>query len=318
MISLPSKILRELEEHKITKLTAFELLTAIIDNSNSEDLRSRAIMILVKANIFKEKVFEILENLLISDQSAVIRCLAANYIADKFIDQAITPLKWAFENEKNYDCFIDIIKILGNLKSIEAKSILYDEIKRISKLGYLNKDRRIENKKYRKVLKKLLKEKNYNSFTHNELAQIIINYHTIFHLLKKYNNVYYELDPKNALINRLDLSDLLEFEVKGTPWQWRNNIRNLSEITGLYNLTYLKEIDLSNNQLTSIKGIYKLPNLTHVILSHNKLSKEDTIKHLKRISNLIHLDLRGNKIAEKIKNGDFPSKTTVLLKDIYI
>ncbi|MFX1326135.1 MAG: leucine-rich repeat domain-containing protein [Promethearchaeota archaeon] len=318
MIPVPSIILRNLEEHKITKITAFELLTSIIDNSSSEDLRSRAIKTLVKANIFNEKVFGILENLLISDQSAAVRRLAANCIANTFINQAITPLKWAFEYEKDYDCFIDIIKILGNLRSIEAKFVLYNEIKRISKVKSLNKDKRIENKKYREVLKKLLKAKIWNKFTHNELAQIIINYHTIFNLIKKFNNVYYELDPRNALINRLDLSDLLEYEVKGTPWQWRNNIKSLSEITGLYNLTYLKEIDLSNNQLTCIKGIDKLPNLTHVILSHNKLSKEDIIKDLKKISNLIHLDLRGNKIAAKIKNGDFLPKTRVLLKDTYI
>ncbi|MHA2391195.1 MAG: leucine-rich repeat domain-containing protein [Promethearchaeota archaeon] len=318
MIFNPEKILRELEEHKIGELTAFELLAAIVENSSSEDVRSKAIITLVNVGILNYKVYNILENLLISDESATIRCLAATCLGDKFLDQALTPLKWSIKFEKDYNCLIEIIKLLRKLGSKDAKSVLYDEIKKIIKTKFLNKDKRIENKKYRNILKNLLKEKDYNKFTHDEFAQILINYYTISNLFKKYYNVYYEVDPRNALIKKLDLSDHFEHEVKGTPWQWKNNIKKFSEIPGLSNLKCLKELDLSNNQITSIKGLINLPNLTHIILSNNRLSAGGNLDHLTNLPNLRYLDLRGNNIINDIKLNDFHPQTRVLLKDSYI
>ena len=76
-----------------------------------------------------------------------------------------------------------------------------------------------------------------------ELAKILINYLTITNLIKQYLNVYFELDPQNGLVNELDLSDYLEFEVKGTPFGCKNNIKSISEIRGLNHLKYLKKIE---------------------------------------------------------------------------
>ena len=45
MILNPEKVWEEFENNRIDKLTAFELLNALIENSNDEDIRIKAIKI---------------------------------------------------------------------------------------------------------------------------------------------------------------------------------------------------------------------------------------------------------------------------------
>ncbi|MFW9879677.1 MAG: leucine-rich repeat domain-containing protein [Candidatus Thorarchaeota archaeon] len=174
----------------------------------------------------------------------------------------------------------------------------------------------MENKKFKKVLKTILKEKNYKKFTHYKLVQILINYFTISNLFKQYYNVDYEISSQNGLIEKLDLSDFLEYEVKGTPWDWKNNINDLSEIPGLTNLNHITHIDLSNNQIKDIKDLIHFQELTHLIVSNNKLSADINLYYIKNLPNLIYLDLRGNDIVDKIKPNDFNPQTRVLLRDL--
>ena len=318
MILNPEKVWEEFENNRIDKLTAFALLTALIENSNDEDIRIKAITNLMRIHLLNDKVFNILESLLVSDESEKIRYIAIKYIGEKFLHKGLSLLIWAVNYEKDYNSLIEIIKFLGKLDNKETKLVLLNEIRKIIKTKYLNKTRKIENKKFKRVLKKLLKAKDYEEFTHNELVQILINYFTISNLFEHYYNVYYEVNSRNGLIEKLDLSDYIEYEVKGTPWGWKNNINDLSEIPGLTHLNYIKHIDLSNNQIKNIKDLIHFQELTHLILNNNKLSAEVNLNYLKNLPNLIYLDLRGNNIINNIKLNDFPPQTRVLLKDSYI
>ncbi|MFX1375827.1 MAG: hypothetical protein ACFFA0_08450 [Promethearchaeota archaeon] len=314
----PGKIREEFENNRIDKSTALELLTASIENCNNDEIRLEAIKNLMKLAPFNDKTFKILENLLISDENEKIRYLALKYIGDKFFAKAFYPLKWAFSHEEDYRCLIETIKLLGKLNNKQTKMVLFNEIKQISKKKYLNNVRKIENKKYKKVLKKLLKEKKHEEFTHNELTHILINFYTISNLFTQYHNVYYELNSQTGLIEKLDLSDYLEYEVKGTPWNWKNNIRKLSDIPGFNNLSYLKQIDLSNNNIKNVRNLIQFQELTHLILTNNQLSIENNLNYLKKLPNLIYLDIRGNPITKYINSNDFPPHIHVLFKDSYL
>ena len=146
----------------------------------------------------------------------------------------------------------------------------------------------------------------------------MINYLTIRHLIEQFPNVYYELDPKTALIKELDLSDYMEYEVKGTPWGWKNNIKNISDIIGLFNLQHLEKIDLSNNQITSIKELIQLVGLRYLILTNNNITDLENINYLKSFPFLEYLDLRGNEITKNVRINEFNSKIRVILNDSYI
>jgi Leucine-rich repeat (LRR) protein len=314
----PEKILEEFHNKKINKPSALHSLISFIENSDNDEDRIKSLNALENIDIIDDSIFKILENIVISDVNATLRNVALNFIGKNFLGKSFELLKWVIIHERDYQCKIKTIKLLEQIKSENSKLILYNEIKKIIKLKYLNKERKIENKKFKKILKKLLREKEYGKFTHTEFAKILINYLTLSNLFKKYNNVYYELDKQSGLIIKLDLSDYLEYEVKGTPWKWKNNINKLSEIPGLKNLHSLQQIDLSNNQITDIKEIIHSQNLTHLILTNNNLRSEDNLLYLKNLPNLLFLDLRGNYLINKINLNDFRPQTRVLLRDTYL
>ncbi|NVM38057.1 MAG: leucine-rich repeat domain-containing protein [Candidatus Lokiarchaeota archaeon] len=314
----PKIILMQFERNEINKSFAFEQLISFVENSENEPIREEAIHNLDRIGIFNDRLFEILENILISDSNEKIRNVALKFLERRFLNKAITPLKWAINHEENYECLITIIKSLKKVNSEESKLILFNETKKIMKTKYLNKEKRIENKKFKKGIKKLLKTKKYEFFTHNELSLILINFITIANLTKQCPNVFYEINPENGLLKELDLSDYLEFEVKGMPFGWKNNIKSISEIVGLKYLKYLKKIDLSNNQIENIKELVNLEKLTHLILTNNKISEIENLEYIKKLQNLEYLDLRNNEIVKKIHLNEFNPRIRVLLKDSYI
>ncbi len=311
----PKMIYKQFERNEINKFIACDHLISFLENSENENIRGEAIQILDKLGIYDIKLFDILENILISDSNANIRNIAIKFIDKRFLTKAITPLKWAVNHENDYECLITIIKSLEKIDSEQSKLILFNQIKKIMKVKYLNKEKRIENKKYKKVIKKLLKTKKYETFTLRELSRILINYLTIANLSKQHPNVYYIINPQNGLIKELDLSDFLEYEVKGTPFGWKNNIKSISSIIGLNNLQNLKKIDLSNNQIEYVKELFALENLTHLILTNNKISDIENLEYIKKLPNLKYLDLRYNDIVKKIKPNEFGNNIRVLLKE---
>ena len=314
----PKKVLEQFERNEINNSIAFDQLISFVENSENEHIREEATQILDRIGIFSEKLFGILENILISDTNRKIRNIALKFLERRFLNKALTPLKWAINHENDYECLITIIESLKKVNSEESKLILFNEAKKIMKTKYLNKEKRIENKKFKKVLKKLLKTKKYEFFTHKELSQILINFITIANLTKQYPNVFYEINSENGLLKELDLSDYLEFEVKGMPFGWKNNIKSISEIVGLKYLKYLKKIDLSNNQIEIFKELVNLENLTHLILTNNKISELENLENIKKLPNLEYLDLRNNDIVKKIHSNEFNPRIRVLLKDSYI
>ncbi len=314
----PKKIFEQLEKDEINKFTAFEHLISFIENSEIEVIRGEAIEILDIIGIYNDTLFDILENILISDSNEKIRYKAIRFIEKRFLVRAIKPLKWAISHENNYKCLIAVIKSINKYNSDESKLILINEIKKIIKTKYINKEKRIENKKFRKTLKNVFKNKKSEFFTSNELSEILINYITIRYLIRHYPNVFYEINPENGLINELDLSDYLEYEVKGMPFGWKNNIKSISEIIGLKYLKNLKKIDFSNNQIENIQELVKFGNLTYLILTNNKICDLENLEYIKKLPNLKYLDLRKNKIVKKIDLNEIDSRMRVLLKDSYI
>ena len=71
----PNKIWEEFENKRIGKLTAVDLLSRLIENSNKSEIRLETITTLVKLIPYDNKLYSILENLMVSDESKNIRVL---------------------------------------------------------------------------------------------------------------------------------------------------------------------------------------------------------------------------------------------------
>lgn len=318
MVLTPKRIYEEIGNSNINKFRAYDLLTSFIENSENEEIRVDSIRYLEKIGVLDEKLFNFLENILISDSNREIRIIAAEFLKNKFLEKSINPFKWVIKHETDYECIIIAIKSLKKINSSETKLLLFIQLKSIIKTKYINEQKKIENKKFKRIVKKLVKSKKYDNFTHKELSDILINYIIIKNLIKQYPNVYYELNPQSGLIEELDLSDFLEYEVKGVQFGWNNNITSISEIYGLKYLNNLKKIDLSNNQIENIMDLANFKNLTHLILTNNKISKLENVEIIKSLPNLVYLDLRYNDITKKINPKEFDNNIRVLLKDYFI
>jgi len=313
---LPEEIYKAFVNNDINNKTALNLLVSIIEEGEDEYTRESSLNILeTRLGLFNIKVFDLSENLLLSDSNSRIRNAAARILKNKFLFKAIPLFKWVLQHESDLVCLITITESLVLIKNKESKIILLNELKKIMKLKWINKEKRIENNKHRRNLKRLFKTKKISLFTQSELSEILINYFVIKNLSNSISNVFFELDASNGLISELDLSDDLEYEVKGTPWGWKNNIKSISDIEGLNYLKNLKKINFTNNQIENLDDISFLKNITHLILTNNNLSNKKNIDYLKNLPKLEYLDLRGNDIVNKIHSLNFDSKLRVLLKD---
>jgi len=313
MILNPQTVLEDFNNRYIDKSTATKLLTSIIENYDEENFRLEAINILNTLKIKTKTLFEFFENLLLSDSSEVIRNAAAKYVSTNYLEISLPVFLWVIQHETSYHCLVTVVNSLVEIHTSEAKSILLEQVKKIRDIKYLNVDKGFGNKKYRKALKPYFKRNLINALSPEQLAAILINFLTIKNLIEEIPNAYFELDEKLLLIDKLDLSDYLEFEVKGTPWGWKNNIRSLSQITGLSNLKHLKTLDLSNNQIGDLEGINELENLTHLVLPNNQISDLKNLEYINQLTNLQFVDLCGNDISKNVKNKDFNPLCRVLL-----
>lgn len=247
---------------------------------------------------------------MISDSNEEVRNASAKEISNKFLNKALDPMKWAIQYESNYDCLITVIKTLESINNNESKTVLLNEMKRIRKKKYIDNAKQYNNKRFRKELKQLIKNKVIKNYSCKQLADIIINFRTIEALIKKFYRVYYELE--NALVIGLDLSEM-GWNVNIWKQPYAERIQDISEITGLLNLD-LKKLDLSNNRIKNVKGLITLKNLTYLKISNNRIEDIKNLDYFKNMSSLEFLDIKRNKIIEKIDIREFDKKLKILYK----
>jgi Leucine-rich repeat (LRR) protein len=220
-------------------------------------------------------------------------------------------MKWAILHEKDYNCLITVIKTLVELNTHESKKILLKEVKKIKDNKYLDENKKIENRKFKKAIKELLADNKFKNLKHEFLADILINYLTISKLTNIFYSVYFELDT--YFVTKLDLADV-EYEVRGWKSDFKNNIKNVSEIIGLENLTHLTHLNLSNNQIKSIEDLIKLKNLTHLYVSNNQIKNIINLDYIKKIPHLKYIDLAGNQISDYLTSESLINIETNLKK----
>ncbi len=310
-----NKVYEDFKNKIISKLSFLGIIQSIIEEHENESVRLQAIELLNDLKFRDKSLFTFFEHLLISDINEKIRNAAMLYISNNFLEKSLSLFKWVINHENSYKCQVTLIQSFQKLNHPELREILINILKKITKVRFLSQEKQYENRKHRKVLKLLLKSEKLSNIDHTLLSDIILNFFTIRHLIKLFPNVFFELNHENALIEQLDLSDYLEYEVKGTPWGWKNNIDRLSKIEGLWNLKALKVLDLSNNLLNDIKEIVALKNLTHLNLTNNRIDDLKTCTYFNELHNLKYLNLEGNPLSHKINLNDFNKDLELILSN---
>ena len=315
MIDLNPEILYQQYQNKeIDKTTLINSLLLIIEESTFENLRIGAINQLRRLGITSDHLFTVMENLMISDSNERVRNVAASYISFLYFEKSYNVVDWAIQYEESYDCIITMINILKKMQSEEAKNLLISEISKI-----LNPSDNLTCKpyishKYRRRIKSVFKKKDINEFSNKDLAEILINFKTVSFLALSYPNFYFDLDVSNGLVSEVDLADYLQYEVKGTPFGWKNNIASLSKVKGINNLKFVKKLDLSNNLLEDLSELTLFKNLETIDLANNKISDRKNIEYINSLPKIRYVDLSGNEIVKKLSRNDFKPNVKVVLK----
>jgi len=271
----PRKIYEALKNGEIDKDSAADLLIYLIENADMVAIRIESIRTLEKIGIKNNKIFSILENLVISDSAEEIRILAAHTLKSIFHEKALSPLKFALEHEKAFQFLMDIISNICEINNDSTKSIFIDKIKKF------------EDYKFNKSLNSLFKTNEIQGFNNKKLAEIIKNYIIIKFfkdILKDFN---YHVE--NGLISELNLSFTSE---KTSGWKV---LKNLSIFISVLN--QLENLELRSNQIGRFpNSILSLDSLNYLDLSHNNINKlPDRIHALKSLE---YLNLRYNGLTE--------------------
>jgi hypothetical protein len=305
----PARIYRKIIGGKLTLRKGIDLLIAFIESNKNLNIRMSSLRYLRLLNVKTSSLYSLLENLLISDDQERIRSFAAEFIGNQFIERAMRPISWALQYEKDYFCYISLIKILSQRSETWIKVLLSSQMDDLYYREYVDSQNLYSNISFINSLDDD-RELNWEKYSISELAAIIIDYKTISYLVDKFYYVFFEW--KRGLISKLDLSELGWNVSRAWNFIYAERLQDLKEIPELFNLKHLEMLDLSNNRLRSINGLHKLQKITHLYLRNNKLKDLESIRDIKKMDQLEHLDIRGNNIADDINKKDFPNLNLIL------
>lgn len=96
-----AKIYEYVEDTKMNEQEATEFLNYVIENSDDLEARTNSILAFKALELKNNRVFNILEKCLISDENPVVRHMAAKILSYNFPIKSKAPLKWAIEHDKD-------------------------------------------------------------------------------------------------------------------------------------------------------------------------------------------------------------------------
>ena len=277
MTSSPNEIYQNFLNKTISKSHAISLISILLENADDEKILTSCIHVLENIDAKDEHLFEILENLIISDPNDTIRKEAVSVIKDKFSDKASAPLLWAISHENSFNCIITILISLNDLTNDNAKSKL---------ISYLKKVELLSEDEIHKLLHKNPEVK--------DLIAILINLFTVAYLTRKFPLLNYEI--KEGLVSKLDFS-LVNNKI--LTWKDREAIKDFSEIHGIKNLRKLKELKLfplpwslsdEHNLKCQLELIQTIKNFSPEISKSIFFSEIRRISPSLPIKSLYHLD----------------------------
>lgn len=298
----PKQIFDEFLKNNLDFESTIDKFMMLLENGEKVKLRQESLNYFIRTlkyvenNVnFRDKIFNFLENLLISDVNPKIRKKVVKVLPIYFPEKSYNILKYSLLTEQDdivldsvYWSLINLLAILAKDKKLFSDFKLKKEISEICKK---------ELKFNFEITKELKKSSNANR---NELFQFLLNFFTLIFLKKKYWRLKYEIRDWKIIE--------LEIMFKGLK-KIPNCISYLQDIKKLslrYNqiqtipswiskLSKLEVLNLNSNELKKIhNSIGKLNSLKVMLLWNNQLKYlPETIIN---IQSLKELNLRLNKL----------------------
>ena len=290
---------------EINKSLALEQLSSLIEGSNIPQLRSKAIDTVKLLNFKEFNTFKIIENVLLSDESPLVRNSAADLICVDFLDEGLQSLIWVLEHEKSPLVLNTIFKYVKNLNGSnkerlrrkfnsifqeiankvgisESEAPFILELETIFAEGGEPYDIDFKSYTYFQLLRDMKGSEPWLFIQDKHIVSLTLNYFN-------WNYIKINLDQIEAILKIDHLSLFLQtLKSFGAKREVTFKIPESIEY-----LSFLKTLDLSNNNMVAIpKEIGTLKHLETLILQDNNLS--DIPEVIFTLPLLRILDLRDN------------------------
>jgi len=305
----PDKIYSSVANGKVSKAIAAEQLISLIEGSDNPTIRAESIKISEKLKIHDQKIFKILENSLLSDESPLVRESAANYIGQIFFKKGLNTLIWVVQHDKSplvlkvisdlnsrlkkarfeslskeINAYLAEIALSVGITQNEAKFIL--DLEAIFAQNETDYELELETYQFYKKLKDNKLGESWLTIRNKRIESLSFNYYnwkylkeipSMFSSISKlqdpmvYLNFLGKLALKSNIILKLPDSLALLTNLKKLNLS-RNNIKDFPK--SILSLSYLKFLDISHNKISDIPvEIKNLNSLDILRINHNQIRK---------------------------------------------
>jgi len=119
----PEAIVSDFLNGKLNFKLAADLLISILEKSNNPEMRKKSILALARIEGNNEKIFNILENYLLSDENHFVRSAAAKLIGNSYLKFGLKTLLWVIQHDKSPIVIQTIINMAENENNHHFKSV---------------------------------------------------------------------------------------------------------------------------------------------------------------------------------------------------
>ncbi|MHA1723502.1 MAG: leucine-rich repeat domain-containing protein [Promethearchaeota archaeon] len=246
-------------------MESFAQISAILEESNDENTRLKCLDKLIKFNIDPLQFEKILEDLIISEESELIRARALELFYEKCLKINTDPLEWSIRNDNSSIILVLHEKLLNqnlNDETNNLKSLIKERYKKIASLYHISPE---ELKFFLDLGIKFNLNKKYSMDSYLEFSFL--------------ENIAYEVE--NNHVKALNVSFL-------------NDIPNT-----IKNLKYLEHLDLSCNYLMDLpQELSSLKRLKFLGLNWNQFDHVPLVIKELRVNENLELELNHNFIKE--------------------
>ena len=267
----PNKIYRNYLLKNYHEGYAIELLKVLIEYSEDDFTRAECVRILKKYTRKNKTIFQLLERLVISDSSEIVRYSAAKALKERYFLESLKIFSWILYHDPSINCKIIVLKALVKINNNNTNLILIEQINQI------------KHNQFKESIKNIQTKDALSRYSCERLINILMNYYTITYLENKLNCIQYKLE--NGLVVELDIRNIYKLE---DAWRYKNNITGVSNFDGF---KYLKDIKMLKclsleNSVKNQYGYYCEVSLLRILKRiNNNVAKKFLLFHLNKIQN---------------------------------
>jgi len=251
------KIFEDLTNKKVKEEEVLKLIELILIECDDDEIRSRAVELILEKSMCSDEAFRILEKSLISDESPIVRFSAIKVLVTCFSPKCKNLIKWVLDNENSIYFYKNFLDLLDNSKNAMLKGFYLRVIKKITQFYNLNEDDArfildldyIEYLKFREGFSTFIKKFNLND---NHVKELILEHEEL-----GYKGLKSVQATQDGYITELNLIELPEIPKSITKLKMLKSLKiqhsHLQDIPRkALNLENLDYLELNNNVLPYI------------------------------------------------------------------